>query len=53
MIGRDLKFAGSGYGGDLLIDCFTRIARISDDIGTAIVMLDVLIAVMQSGPRDE
>lgn len=42
MIGRDLKFAGSGYGGDLLIDCLTRIARISDDIGTAIVMLDVL-----------
>ena len=42
MIGRDLKFAGSGYGGDLLIDCLIRIARVSDDIGTAIVMLDVL-----------
>ena len=42
MIGRDLKFAGGGYGGDLLIDCLARIARISDDIGTAIVILDVL-----------
>lgn len=42
MIGRDLKFAGGGYGGDLLIDCLIRIACISDDIGTAIVMLDVL-----------
>ena len=42
MIGRDLKLAGSGYGGDLLIDCLMRIARISDEIGTAIVMLDVL-----------
>jgi hypothetical protein len=42
MIGRNLKFAGGGYGGDLLIDCLTRIVRISDDIGTAIVMLDVL-----------
>jgi hypothetical protein len=42
MIGRDVKFAGGGYGGDLLIDCLARIARISDEIGTAIVMLDVL-----------
>ena len=42
MIGRDLKFAGSGYGGDQPIDCLTRIVRISDDIGTAIVTLDVL-----------
>jgi hypothetical protein len=42
MIGRDLKFIGGGYGGDLLIDCLMRIARISDEIGTAIVMLDVL-----------
>jgi len=41
MIGRDLKFSGEGYGGDLLIDCLMRIARISDEIGTAIVMLDV------------
>lgn len=40
MIGRDLKFAGGGYGGDLLIDGLMRITRISDDIGTAIVMLE-------------
>jgi len=42
MIGRDSKFADSGYGGDLLMDCLTRIVHISDDIGRAIVMLDVL-----------
>lgn len=42
MIGRDLRLAGGGYGGDLLVDCLARIARISDEIGTAIVMLDVL-----------
>lgn len=42
MMGGDLKFSGAGYGGDLLVDCLTRIARISDEIGTAIVMLNVL-----------
>ncbi|CDZ72241.1 Putative histone acetyltransferase-related protein [Neorhizobium galegae bv. orientalis] len=42
MIGRDLRFKGSGYGGDLLVDCLTRIARVADSIGVAIVMLDVL-----------
>ncbi|WP_311789049.1 GNAT family N-acetyltransferase [Ferirhizobium litorale] len=42
MIVRDSKFADAGYGRDLSIDCLTRIARMSDDIGTAIVMLDVL-----------
>ena len=42
MIGVDTKFAGKGYGGDLLIDVLSRIARAADDIGIAVVMLDVL-----------
>lgn len=42
MIGRDQKFAGGGFGGDLLADCLNRILRISDELGIAVVMLDVL-----------
>jgi len=42
MIGVDKKFAGKGYGGDLLIDALWRIARAADDMGIAVVMLDVL-----------
>ena len=42
MIGVDTKFAGKGYRGDLLIDALSRIARAADDIGIAVVMLDVL-----------
>lgn len=42
MIGVDKKFAGKGYGGDLLIDALARIARAADDMGIAVVMLDVL-----------
>lgn len=42
MIGVDARFAGHGYGGDLLADCLIRIARIADDLGVAVVMLDVL-----------
>jgi hypothetical protein len=42
MIGRDQRFAGGGFGGDLLADCLTRILRVSDQIGLAIVILDVL-----------
>jgi GNAT superfamily N-acetyltransferase len=42
MIGVDVRFRGSGFGGDLLIDCLTRIARVAEDLGVAIVMLDVL-----------
>ena len=42
MIGVDLKFAGHGYGGDLLIDALSRIARVAHDIGVAVAMLDVL-----------
>ena len=42
MMGRDERYRGSGIGGDLLIDALTRIARAADQIGLAVVMLDVL-----------
>lgn len=42
MIGVDLRFAGRGFGGDLLVDALTRIARAADDLGIAVVLLDVL-----------
>jgi ribosomal protein S18 acetylase RimI-like enzyme len=42
MIGRDEKFRGSGYGADLLVDALTRIAAVADQLGLAVVMLDVL-----------
>ncbi|MGP3726546.1 GNAT family N-acetyltransferase [Cereibacter sphaeroides] len=42
MIGRDRKFSGGGFGGDLLVDALRRVAVAADAIGVAIVMLDVL-----------
>lgn len=42
MIGVDERFAGQGFGGDLLIDALERIARVADEIGLAVVVLDVL-----------
>lgn len=42
MIGVDRRFAGRGYVGDLLVDALTRIARVADEIGISVVMLDVL-----------
>ena len=42
MIGRDQRFRGSGYGGDLLVDALTRISAAADAVGIAVVMLDVL-----------
>lgn len=42
MIGIDRKFSRKGFGGDLLVDALTRIARAADDLGIAVVMLDVL-----------
>ena len=42
MIGVDNRFQGQGYGGDLLIDCLTRLAGAADALGIAVVMLDVL-----------
>jgi len=42
MIGVDQRFAGRGYGGDLLVDALKRIARAADALGIAVVMLDNL-----------
>lgn len=42
MIGVDSRFQGRGYGGDLLVDCLTRLAGAADALGIALVMLDVL-----------
>ncbi|RUT91308.1 GNAT family N-acetyltransferase, partial [Mesorhizobium sp. USDA-HM6] len=42
MMGVDLRFAGHGYGGDLLLDALVRIATVAELIGIAVVMLDVL-----------
>ena len=42
MIGVDSRFQGKGYGGFLLADCLTKIARAAETIGIAVVMLDVL-----------
>jgi ribosomal protein S18 acetylase RimI-like enzyme len=42
MIGVDRRFSGKGFGGDLLVDAQSKIARAADDLGIAVVMLDVL-----------
>ncbi|WP_182086360.1 GNAT family N-acetyltransferase [Aureimonas sp. ME7] len=42
MIGVRKDLQGKGYGGDLLADCLKRIARVADQIGIAVVTLDVL-----------
>lgn len=42
MIGVDRRHSGQGFGGDLLIDALMRIARTSEEIGIAVVILDVL-----------
>lgn len=42
MIGVDARHQGHGYGGDLLVDALTRIARAADNIGLAVAILDVL-----------
>jgi len=42
MIGVDRRFTGRGYGGDLLVDGLSRIVRASNEVGIAVVMLDVL-----------
>lgn len=42
MIGVDKCHQGKGYGGDLLVDSLTRIARAAGAIGIAVAMLDVL-----------
>ncbi|ORE97997.1 GNAT family N-acetyltransferase [Aurantimonas sp. 22II-16-19i] len=42
MIGVDRRFQGSGYGGDLLVDCLVRLTHVAETLGTAVVMLDIL-----------
>jgi ribosomal protein S18 acetylase RimI-like enzyme len=42
MIGRDQKFSGRAYGADLLVDALCRIAAAADQLGLAVIMLDVL-----------
>ena len=42
MIGRDRRYAGQGFGGDLLVDALRRIDRAADALGIAVVILDVL-----------
>ena len=42
MIGVDRRFSGHGHGGVLLADALTRFAKAADELGIAVVMLDVL-----------
>lgn len=42
MIGVDARHQGRGYGGDILVDCLRRLARAADELGIAVIMLDVL-----------
>nr|WP_319486060.1 GNAT family N-acetyltransferase [uncultured Cohaesibacter sp.] len=42
MIGVDEKYAGHGFGGDLLVNALTRVVQAAEEIGIAVVLLDVL-----------
>jgi ribosomal protein S18 acetylase RimI-like enzyme len=42
MIGVDQRYAGQGYGGDLLVDALLRVAQAAEHVGLAVVVLDVL-----------
>jgi hypothetical protein len=42
MIDVDQRYSGHGYGGDLLADALGRIAIVSESLGIAVVVLDVL-----------
>lgn len=42
MIGRDQRYSGAGFGGDLLVDALRRIALAADTLGIAVALLDVL-----------
>ncbi len=42
MIGVDQRYAGQGYGGDLLVDALLRVAQAAELLGVAVVVLDVL-----------
>jgi ribosomal protein S18 acetylase RimI-like enzyme len=41
MTGVDRRYQGQGHGGDLLVDCLTRLTKIADTLGIAVVLLDV------------
>lgn len=42
MIGVDQRYAGQGFGGDLLVDALLRVAQAAEHVGIAVVVLDVL-----------
>jgi len=42
MIAVDRRQAGKGLGGDLLVDALLRVTRVADELGIALVMLDIL-----------
>lgn len=42
MIGRDQRYSGGGFGGDLLVDALRRINQAADSLGIAVALLDVL-----------
>lgn len=42
MIGVDQRFQGNGLGGILLVDALKKLARASETLGIAVVLLDVL-----------
>nr|WP_210260308.1 GNAT family N-acetyltransferase [Hongsoonwoonella zoysiae] len=42
MIGVDRRYAGQGFGGDLLVDALLRVAQAAEQVGIAVIILDVL-----------
>ncbi len=42
MVGVDQRYAGQGFGGDLLVDALMRVAQAAEQVGIAVVVLDVL-----------
>lgn len=42
MIGRDKRYHGAGYGGDLLVDALKRIPKAAEAVAISVVILDVL-----------
>ncbi|EAV43544.1 putative histone acetyltransferase-related protein [Stappia aggregata IAM 12614] len=42
MIGVDQRFQGNGLGGILLVDALKKLARASETLGIAVVLMDVL-----------
>lgn len=42
MIGVDQRYAGQGFGGDLLVDALLRVAQAAEHVGIAMIILDVL-----------